>query len=209
MNTKKTLCTTVVLSMGVGLAGAEIITGNGYPQDYLDFPPDAPSGGFVEDLGLFFHGFNEFAGSGFTNYLLTGATDSPDRTLQFLHSNNTSGIFTRNYYTEGQSLIADMGVDSPAPEILLALENSGFFDYAGADGETLYIGFVVETDTGSGIESNYGFLQLLHESELNYRVMGWAYETQAGADLVTFNVPAPSALAMLAFGGLTAGRRRR
>lgn len=206
---KRTLCATLAVSMSVGLASAEIITGNGYPQDYLDFPPDMPSGGFVEDLGLYFHGFNEFAGSGFTNYLLTGATDSPDRTLRFLHSANTGGIFTRNYFTEGQSLINDMGVDPPTPEILLALENSGFFDYAGADGETLYMGFVVETDTGSGTESNYGFLQLLHESELNYRVMGWAYQTEAGADLVTFNVPAPSGVGLLALGGLAAARRRR
>lgn len=206
---KRTVCATLAVSMGVGMAGGEIITGNGYPQDYLEFLPNAPSGGFVADLGLYFHGFYEFAGSGYTNYVLTGATDSTDRTLRFLQSANNGGIFTRNYYTEGQSLLDDMGFDPPSPETLLALENSGFFDYAGADGETLYMGFVVETDTGSGTESNYGFLQLLHESELNYRVMGWAYETEAGTDLVTFSVPAPSAVAMLALGGLAAGRRRR
>jgi hypothetical protein len=205
----RVLCATLAMSVSVGLSNAEVITGNGYPQDYLDFPESTPSGGFIEELGLYFHGYNEFAGSGFTNYLLTGATDSPERTLRFLQSSNTSGIFTRSYYTEGQSLINDMGVDSPTPETLLALENSGFFDYAGADGETLYIGFIVEVDDGSTTQTNYGFLQLLHESELNYRVMGWAYETQAGTDLVTFNVPAPSGLALVAAGGLIAMRRRR
>ena len=189
------------------LANAEVITGNGYPMDYLEFPEDAPAGGFVEDLGLYFRGFNTFAGSGYTNYLLVGDADSPVRTLSFLHSLDSSGIFTTEYFTESQSLMENSGSSGA---LLLALENSGFWEYAGAEGETIYIGFTVETNIGPTVETNYGFLQLLHETELDYRVMGWAYETTAGADLVTFDiVPAPSALALLSVSGLVAARRRR
>jgi hypothetical protein len=187
----------------------EIITGNGYPTDFLEFPAHAPSGGFVAELGLSFNGYNEFAGSGFTNYLLAGEADSADRTLKYLESSNNTGLFTREYFTEGQSLMNVGNIPIVYSDRLLALENSGFWDYAGADGEMMYIGFVVETDSGTSVETNYGFLQLLHETELDYRVIGWAYETESGEDLVTFNVPSPSGVAIFGLAGLGITRRRR
>lgn len=78
--------------------------------------------------------------------------------------------------------------------------------------EMLYVGFVKQStnpDTMS-VEYNYGFLQLFKEEMYTYRVIGWALETDADTDLVTFNlVPSPSSCVLLSFAGLVATRRRR
>ena len=190
-------------------AHGEIISGNGYPAEYIDFQEFQPEMLYIPGLDASLGAVYDFAGSGFTNYLMVASVEQPNRSFLFLESSNASGLLTRNYFTEGQSLLGNLGPNLPNSEVTLALENSGDFEYAGQNGEMLYFGFVVETDTGSGVERNYGFLQLEHESELDYRVVGWAYETEFDQDITTFNLPAPSGLALLGLSGLAATRRRR
>mgnify|MGYP003116960901 CR=1 FL=1 len=203
------------LALGVALAGeshAEVLFGTEYPTEYVAFPEYEPSGGHVDVLGLYFQGYNEFVGSGTYNYYLVGRTDAINQQMRYLYSNHTGddGIF--RFFNEGQSLQGNSL--SSQSSLLVGLggqsEDSPFEIFmAGKPGQQIYIGFTVETEVGPATDINYGFIQLENVNDNQLRFVGWAYETTAGADIVTFSIPSPSSMAFLGLAGVGATRRRR
>ncbi len=196
-----------VLVVSSGFAMGEVITGD-FPGNSISFASETPSGGFVDELGLYFQGFNEFAGSGVTNYLLTGHAESSGQNFRYLQSGNSGSHFLSvNYFVEGQGMAS---ADSETAELLVMLGSDfGIVDYMGEIGESLYIGFVVHSEPDGAAQINYGFLQIQRGGGLNYFAIGWAYETESGVDLAAFNIPSPSGIALFGVAALGATRRRR
>ncbi len=203
------------LALGVALASeshAEVLFGTDYPTEYVAFPDSVPSGGHVDALGLYFQGYNEFVGSGTYNYYLVGQTDAINQQMRYLYSNHTSDDLFFRFFTEGQSLQGNTLWSESS--LLVGLggqsEDSPYEIFmAGEPGQHIYIGFTVETEVGPATDINYGFIQLENVNDDQLRFVGWAYETTAGADIVTFSIPSPSSMAFLGLAGVGATRRRR
>lgn len=85
-------------------------------------------------------------------------------------------------------------------------------DFAGEIGEMVYIGFAFDRAGVAPGERlrNAGFLQLQKVGPASYESIGFAYETDADAEIRVFNlVPAPAAATAFLFSGVFAARRRR
>ncbi|MDF1870716.1 MAG: PEP-CTERM sorting domain-containing protein [Phycisphaerales bacterium] len=146
------------------------------------------------------------------NYFLYGDTDSPNQTLKYINSTN-QGFLASSYFNEGQGIQENML--SSSGNLIFGFGGGGqdgdpyILEFAGTPGQQLYVGFMVETNVGPTTEINYGFIQLENVDGDQLRFVGWAYETTAGADIVTFSIPNPSSMALLGLAGVGATRRRR
>lgn len=181
-------------------ARAEVVTGT--------ISPNILGSVTIPELG-FGVGMIYDSGGGFTNvYLITGSDPfgSP------LPGDNQimSSPFPNRMYEVGENLL------NGAPTSLLGI--GSWANNAGKDestvgeiGETLYLGFRVAEylPDEQRYAYNYGFMQLLKIQPRTYLVEGYAYETEYDTDLTVFNIPAPSAAALLGLAGMTAMRRRR
>ena len=203
------------LALGVALASeshAEVLFGTDYPTEYVAFPFKVPSGGHVDALGLYFQGYTEFVGSGNYALYLAGQTDAINQQMRYLYSSNPDDDLGLRFFNEGQSLQGN----TQSIQSVMVVGRGGQFEgepytvhMAGEPGQHIYIGFTVETEVGPATDINYGFIQLENVNDDQLRFVGWAYETTAGADIVTFSIPNPSSMALLGLAGVGATRRRR
>lgn len=196
----------IALGAIVSAAHAEIITGD-YPSTYI--PSIFDTGGYddsyIEELNIYFltisTSHNFMTSTYFdTNWDLEGRFSIWTDTDSFVNPQYELGdVISQGVGGEGLiGFSQDIGPDAYSVSM-------------GEIGETLFIGFSLnQYDADLGVNDyNYGFFELVKEDEFRYRVIGWAYETEANRDLATFNIPAPSGAALLALGGLSAMRRRR
>lgn len=187
-------------------AHAEIITGD-FPSQYLPsvYDDNGVANSYVEELDIYFlttstsHNFMTW-----TSFFLEWDLD--DRF--FIWTDTDS--FVNPQYELGDVISQGVGGDG----LIGFSEDIGPDAYSvsmGEIGEALFIGFSLNqynADLGT-YDYNFGFFELVKEDEFRYSVVGWAYETETNRDLRTFNIPAPSGVALLGLSGLVATRRRR
>ena len=196
----------LTLGAMVSLAQGEIITGD-LPSQYLPsiYDDDAVANSYVEELDIYFlttSTSHDFMTS--TSFFLDWDLD--DRF--FIWTDTDS--FVNPQYELGDVISEGIGGDG-----LIGFSQDigpdAFSVSMGEIGETLFIGFSLNqyNDDLGEYDYNFGFFELVKEDEFRYSVVGWAYETETNRDLRTFNIPAPSGVALLGLGGLAATRRHR
>jgi len=204
-------CVGFAVGFAVGLASGEIITGE-HPDEYLRFPGGGPGDGeIIDGLGVALYGYSWDTGSKTSSVHLGAFTDSSERSVGFLRRARDNGQGSYAYFLEGQGLASGLLDDDELRIGGISHSDSGPDNWSlfGSIGEMMYVGFVVHEQEGALLD-NYGFLQIQKESDRDFRIIGWAYESQSGVDLVAYNlVPSPSGLAVLGFAGLGLTRRRR
>jgi len=96
------------------------------------------------------------------------------------------------------------GTDQWITATLRTAPNNDFNMFAYADGDFGYIGY---TDSAFG---NFGYMQVQRDNLTTWHLIGYRFGTMGESILIEdLSVPAPSALAVLAVGGLFAGGRKR
>lgn len=196
----------LTLGAMVSLAQGEIITGD-LPSQYLPsiYDDDAVANSYVEELDIYFlttSTSHDFMTS--TSFFLDWDLD--DRFFIWIDTDS----FVNPQYELGDVISEGIGGDG-----LIGFSQDigpdAFSVSMGEIGETLFIGFSLNqyNDDLGEYDYNFGFFELVKEDEFRYSVVGWAYETETNRDLRTFNIPAPSGVALLGLGGLAATRRHR
>lgn len=86
--------------------------------------------------------------------------------------------------------------------------SDGFYEYV--EGETRFVSIAQEFGDDDYYGRYAGYIQYVFEGG-ELRLVGWAYETEPGTDIVVadLRVPTPAGLGVIGLGGLVATRRRR
>jgi hypothetical protein len=200
IETRSKVVVGITLISSVSLSSADVVTG--LYQDHIIDYLKADQGGPLEvpAASTLFQVFAD--GSGFAETTIRSDFDNGVQVLGT--ERNPNNVFDQ-FFRQGES-IGDFFEFSDRIS-LGGLSDDGFNDLVGEIGEQIFMGFrVINPDTST----NLGFIQLTRVGEFSFEANGWAYETEADADLIAFDVvPSPSTLALLGTGGLCFTRRRR